>query len=96
MTPQSETPTLSPVLSLAQAAKYLDRSKNALRILRHRHRGPASFLSEGRIYYFRSSCDAWLAGQAAADPRYNPGGDPAGVAPQPRVPRQQRRPRTAA
>jgi hypothetical protein len=70
MKPQPPTPE-SPVLTLAQAASYTGRTKNALKILRHRRRGPKSFLQDGRLYYYRADVDAWLAAGAAADSRHN-------------------------
>lgn len=71
MSPQNEPPTQSPVLNLEAAAVYTGRSKNALKILRHRRRGPRSFLSEGRICYYRADIDDWLATSADADSRFN-------------------------
>ncbi|KPC95425.1 hypothetical protein ADL27_09220 [Streptomyces sp. NRRL F-6602] len=66
----------SPVKNLADAAAYLGRTKNALKIMRHRGSGPRSFLAGGRICYYTADLDAWLAGQAEADKRFNPALDP--------------------
>lgn len=76
--------TASPVMSNKSAARYLGRTPNALRILRHRRRGPKSFLKDGRIWYFVADLDAWLNEAAQADSRFNPALDPTRVPPQSR------------
>lgn len=71
----------SPVLTIKEAAVYCRRSPNAMKILRHRRKGPDSFLKAGRIYYYRHDLDAWLADGAAADSRSNRDLDPTLQAP---------------
>lgn len=61
----------SPVLPLNEAARYVGRTPNALKVMRHRRRGPRGFVHEGRLMYFQADLDAWLAEGAAADPRFN-------------------------
>lgn len=73
-----------PVLTLVAAAEYVGRTPNAMKILRHRRRGPASFVQDGRLYYYRCCLDAWLAEGAASDSRFNPALDPTQGAPEPR------------
>lgn len=65
----------SPVKTLKDAAEYVGRTPGALKILRHRRRGPRGFVHEGRLMYFKADLDAWLQAGAAADPRFN-GEDP--------------------
>jgi hypothetical protein len=74
----------SPVMDNNTAARYLGTTPNALRILRHRRRGPKSFKrngedKSGRILYFKSDLDAWLNEAAQADSRFNPDLDPTRV-----------------
>lgn len=76
--------TASPVMNNKAAAKYLGRTANALRILRHRRRGPKSFLKDGQIWYFVADLDDWLNEAAQADSRFNLALDPT------RVPAQRR------
>jgi hypothetical protein len=80
----------SPILNLDEAAQYLKRTKGALHKLRHRGRGPVSFLIEGRINYYKADIDRYLAEQAAADPHFS-GQDPADKPVEPRI----TRPRTS-
>lgn len=83
----THSPPESPVLTLRETARYVRRSENALKLLRHKGRGPAGFLQEGRLMYFLADVDAWLASGAASDARYNPAISPT------RVPAQASRPR---
>jgi hypothetical protein len=76
--------TASPVMNNKAAAQYLGRTPNALRILRHRRRGPKSFIKDGQIWYFVADLDAWLNEAAQADSRFNPDLDPTRVPPQAR------------
>lgn len=69
-------PTQSPVMDLEETAAYTKRSKNALRILRHRDRGPRSFLVEGQIHYYRVDVEAWIAEHASRDKHFNADLDP--------------------
>lgn len=69
-------PTQSPVMDLDETAAYTRRSKNALRILRHRGRGPRSFLIEGQIHYYRADVEAWIAERASVDKHFNAALDP--------------------
>lgn len=78
------TPHKPPVLNIKEAAKYLGRTPNALKILRHRRRGPRSFIAAGRIKYYVRDLDDWLAKNAAADSRFNRDLDPMQSAPEPR------------
>ena len=78
----------SPVLPLEDAARYVGRTPNAMRILRHRHRGPKCFLQDGRLMYYVVHLNEWLAEAAAADPRFNPALDPTRVPPQAKRPRK--------
>ncbi|NUW06283.1 helix-turn-helix domain-containing protein [Streptomyces sp. CAI-21] len=82
-------------MTLTEAAKYIGRSRSALKTLRHRRRGPRSFLADGRIYYYVADLDAWLAGQASADSRFNPALDPTRAPAQPRRSRRSRVPAAA-
>lgn len=61
----------SPVLPLKDAARYVHRTPNAMKVMRHRGRGPACFLHEGRLMYYVADLDAWLAASAAADTHFN-------------------------
>ncbi len=81
--------TESLVMNINQAAKYVGRSPNALRILRHRRRGPRSFICDGRLAYYPADLKAWLEQAANADSRFNPALDPT------RVPAQTRGRRAA-
>lgn len=74
----------SPVLTTKEAAVYCRRTPNAMKILRHRRKGPESFEQGGRIYYYRSACDAWLADGASSDSRSNRELDPTLHAPEPK------------
>jgi hypothetical protein len=74
----------SPVLTTKEAAVYCRRTPNAMKILRHRRKGPKSFEQGGRIYYYRSALDAWLADGAASDSRSNRELDPTLQAPEPK------------
>ncbi|WUH94617.1 helix-turn-helix domain-containing protein [Streptomyces sp. NBC_00433] len=88
-TDNTPTDTASPLMNNKEAARYLKRTPNALRILRHRRRGPKSFIKDGRIWYFSADLDAWLNEAAQADSRFNPDLDPT------RVPAQTRGSRAA-
>jgi len=79
----------SPVMTLAEAARYVRRSPKALYSLRERRAGPPSFRLAGRIYYRRAALDAWLAEGEARDSRSNPELDPT------RRPPERRRSRSA-
>lgn len=72
----------SPVMTTPEAALYCRRSPNAMKILRHRRKGPKSFKRDGRIYYYRAALDDWLADGAASDSRSNSDLDPTLQAPQ--------------
>jgi hypothetical protein len=80
-TPHSAEP---PVKTVAEAAAYVRRSPNALRILRHRRRGPRSFIRDGRVLYYTADLKAWLEEAANADSRFNSALDPTRVPPQAR------------
>lgn len=81
--------TAPPVMNVKEAAAYVRRSPNALRILRHRRRGPRSFICDGLILYYTADLKAWLEQAANADSRFNPALDPT------RVPAQTRGRRAA-
>ncbi|MEU6768585.1 hypothetical protein ABZ916_39505 [Streptomyces sp. NPDC046853] len=72
----SNPPTQSPVMDLDETSAYTRRSKNALRILRHRGRGPRSFLIEGQIHYYRVDVVDWVAERASLDKHFNAALDP--------------------
>lgn len=78
---EPETPH-SPVLPLSEAARYVGRTANALKVMRHRRRGPRGFLQEGRLMYFQADLDAWLHQGAQSDPRWAREHDPALRAPE--------------
>lgn len=80
----------SPVMNTNEAAAYVRRSPNAMKILRHRDKGPDCFQQDGRIYYYVTELDRWLAAGAAADPRSNR--DPAPT----QIPQCTRRSRSSA
>lgn len=77
------------VMTTKEVAAFLRKTENALRIMRHRRRGPRSFERDGRIFYYRADVKAWLAEGANADSRFNPDLDPT------RVPAQTRGHRAA-
>lgn len=77
--PESPRP---PVLPLNKAAAYVGRTPNAMKILKHRHRGPRCFVQDGRLMYYVADLDAWLAEGAAADPGFDPANNPVLVPPQ--------------
>lgn len=82
----AQTPHLaSPVMNTKQAAAYVHRTPNAMKILRHRRKGPKSFEADGRIYYYVTELDSWLANGAASDSRSNPDLDPTLQDPEPRA-----------
>ena len=57
--------TLKPaVMNIHQAAAYVGRSRQALLNLRHRDRGPKAFKDDGRLYYYVTDLDRWLADRA--------------------------------
>lgn len=72
------------VLDVYGAAAYLDRSVKAMRRMRERRVGPASFLSDGRVMYRVEELERHLAKNEAADSRSNPELDPTRHIPQPR------------
>jgi hypothetical protein len=57
------TNTLPQVLSftLHEAAEYLKREDQTLRIWRHRNIGPKSYRVGNRVYYDKEDIDAWIA-----------------------------------
>ncbi len=83
-------PVTSPVMTLLEAAEYVRRSPKALRGLRERRRGPASFKAEGRVMYRLSALDEWLAATEAADSRSNLSLDPTRAPAEPLRPRGRR------
>ncbi|WP_445520539.1 DNA-binding protein [Streptomyces sp. NEAU-174] len=81
----------SPVMNTKQAAAYVHRTPNAMKILRHRRKGPKSFEQGGRIYYYVAELDRWLAAGAASDSRSNAELDPTTQAPEARPSRRARK-----
>jgi hypothetical protein len=74
----------SPILNLIEAAEYVRRTPKAMRCLRERRSGPASFKSGGRVMYRLAALDAWLEADEAKDSRSNLTLDPTRQAPEPR------------
>jgi hypothetical protein len=71
-------------MTTKEAAAYVRRSPNAMKILRHRRKGPDSFERDGRILYYVAELDRWLAAGAATDSRSNRDLDPTAHVPRPR------------
>lgn len=63
---------LADVIDIDEAARITKRTTNALRILRHRDRGPRSWKYGKKIHYYRADVEAWFAEQQAADKHFNP------------------------
>lgn len=80
----------SPVMTLVETASYIRRTAKALRSLRERGAGPEGFRKAGRVYFYRSAVDAWLADGHASDRHTNPALDPTRQAPEPRRARRRR------
>jgi hypothetical protein len=48
------------LLRFEEAAAYLRRTTEGLRLLRKKGIGPSSFMMGGRRFYRRSECDRWI------------------------------------
>ncbi|MHA6762079.1 hypothetical protein [Streptacidiphilus sp. PAMC 29251] len=78
------------VLDVYGAAAYVNRTVKAMRRMRERRVGPASFISDGRVTYRVAELDRHLAKNEAADSRSNPDLDPTLKPPEPRRTRASR------
>ncbi|MCG6499420.1 helix-turn-helix domain-containing protein [Kitasatospora sp. A2-31] len=79
-----EPATMSPLLTLEEAAAYIGRTPKGLRRLRERRSGPPGFRVEGRVMYRLTALNDYLAACEARDSRSNPALDPTRRAPEPR------------
>lgn len=62
------TNTTSRYITTKELATELRMTPNAVRIMRHRGRGPAGTPVGRTVLYDRAVVEAWMAGRLAADP----------------------------
>jgi len=55
------------LLLIGEVAERLRLSKQSLRVLRHRGRGPKCFIVAGRLRYFRGDVEKWIREQQERD-----------------------------
>jgi excisionase family DNA binding protein len=65
--PAASEQNSGPLMSLPEAAAYLDMTVPTLYNWRHRGIGPASLRIGGRVKYRQTDLDDWIAAQAEAE-----------------------------
>ncbi|MER7174219.1 helix-turn-helix domain-containing protein [Streptomyces mesophilus] len=66
----------SPFFTTRQAAAYLNRPVDTLRVWRHRRFGPPSFRQGRKVMYRIADLDTWIAECESGDSRSNSDLDP--------------------